>query len=293
MLRTLSTNQSSKLAISVAIAGLFASSFQGVDAKQEPSPDHAVSIKADESSEKHTVIFRVTAERTLDATITFDCQGLENLDPSKILPYTFTIKEPCDNREFMRLTQEINGVPWSFGHWHFRSRFGSKSDKETTDYPYALPYSSVEHYVVIQSYFGKFSHYRGSSSQYAVDFDMPEGTTIRAARPGVVIAFRDDSDVGGKTEKFKGSDNYVIIKHDDGTYGTYAHLKHNGVHVKLGQSLAEGDEIGLSGATGWADKPHLHFCVYRVLDTAEIESLPFHFKVGKALIRRPIEGVLY
>jgi len=288
-----STNLPSKLALSLAFASLFISSSPWAEAKSEPSPDRAISIKDNHSSEKNTVIFRVNAERTIDATITFDCDGLENLRPSQKLPYTFTIKEPGKEREFMRLEQATKGAPWSYGHWHFRSRFGSSSSAETTDYPYALPYSPDEHYVVIQSYFGKFSHFRGSSSQYAVDFDMPEGSVVRTARSGVVIAYRDDSDVGGKTEKFKGSDNYVIIKHDDGTYGTYAHLKHNGVHVKLGQSLAEGDEIGLSGATGWADKPHLHFSVYRVLDSAEIESLPFHFKIGKALIRRPIEGVLY
>jgi murein DD-endopeptidase MepM/ murein hydrolase activator NlpD len=54
-----------------------------------------------------------------------------------------------------------------------------------------------------------------------------------------------------------GYGNVVFIKHRNGHETVYAHLSK--VNVRVGQSVAQGDNIGLVGATGWATGPHLHF----------------------------------
>lgn len=48
---------------------------------------------------------------------------------------------------------------------------------------------------------------------------MPVGTPVLTARAGTVVGLRTDSDVGGDDVKFKHACNYVIVLHEDGTFG--------------------------------------------------------------------------
>jgi len=54
-----------------------------------------------------------------------------------------------------------------------------------------------------------------------------------------------------------GFGNVVMVKHANGHTTVYAHLSK--IHVRKGQSVAQGQTVGLVGATGWATGPHLHF----------------------------------
>jgi murein DD-endopeptidase MepM/ murein hydrolase activator NlpD len=87
---------------------------------------------------------------------------------------------------------------------------------------------------------------------HAMDFDVPEGTVIVAARAGLVI------DVYEETVGNGGTANQITIEHDDGTTGEYLHLQHQGALVDVGERVCVGQPIGLSGNTGWSDSPHLH-----------------------------------
>ena len=53
--------------------------------------------------------------------------------------------------------------------------------------------------------------------------------------------------------------NYVKIKHDNGMYTLYAHMKYGSVEVKVGQRVSRGQVIGYMGNTGYSFGAHLHF----------------------------------
>jgi len=80
-----------------------------------------------------------------------------------------------------------------------------------------------------------------------VDYAAPTGTPVRSVGQGIV-------DVAGTQNGFG---NVVMVKHANGHTTVYAHLSR--INVKRGQSIGQGQTIGLVGATGWATGPHLHF----------------------------------
>jgi len=142
---------------------------------------------------------------------------------------------------------------------------------DAVDYlPPLLPPSS---YPIVQGFNGSFSH--SGRSRYAIDFAVPVGTPVMAARGGIVIDTKSDGTTGGPSPDFAEHANYVAVLHDDGTTGEYYHLKHNGVAVSQGQTISEGQLIGYSGNTGFSSLPHLHFGVYIAQFNGSYKSVPF------------------
>ncbi|MFF4101762.1 peptidoglycan DD-metalloendopeptidase family protein [Streptomyces sp. NPDC001903] len=80
-----------------------------------------------------------------------------------------------------------------------------------------------------------------------VDFIASSGTTVRAVGAGTVVSAGWGGAYG----------NEVVIRHADGKYSQYGHLSQ--LSVSVGQSVAGGQTIGLSGSTGNSTGPHLHF----------------------------------
>jgi len=66
--------------------------------------------------------------------------------------------------------------------------------------------------------------------------------------------------------------NFVKIKHQDGYYTLYAHLKE--VYVKKGQKVTKGEKIGFMGQTGNAYGIHLHFEIRNSYDR-RIDPTPY------------------
>ncbi len=118
---------------------------------------------------------------------------------------------------------------------------------------YVLPYKVGESYSVNLSHCGGSYHSAGYPDQYAIDFAMNIGTLITASRSGKVV-FVEESGVDGGFPN-----NLVVVEHSDGTFAQYMHLTHKGARVKVGQTVKKGSVIGLSGNTGLAGYPHLHF----------------------------------
>jgi murein DD-endopeptidase MepM/ murein hydrolase activator NlpD len=98
----------------------------------------------------------------------------------------------------------------------------------------------------------------------AIDFLIHEGTPIYAAYSGKVVWLKNDSKVGGRNKKkYWNLGNRIVIKHKNGEYTAYEHLKYKGAIVKVGQKVRKGQIIGYSGNTGWSTiGPHLHFEVF-------------------------------
>lgn len=63
-----------------------------------------------------------------------------------------------------------------------------------------------------------------------------------------------------KTDK-KGNSygNYVLLKHPNGYYTLYAHMKYKSVTVSIGDTVKQGQVIGYMGNTGYSKGAHLHF----------------------------------
>lgn len=159
---------------------------------------------------------------------------------------------------------------------------------------YRLPYPEGQSYLCTQSRNGGSTH-KGSVI-HAVDFSMLEGTTVCAVRGGRVVAVKSDGYAGGASPAFTVHANYIHIDHGDGTLGRYMHLKKDGVFVKVGDVVHQGDPIGLSGNTGFSTGPHLHFDVWKGGVT-----IPFAFeevetdgglpRVGESYLSRNTPGI--
>ncbi|HZN55532.1 MAG TPA: M23 family metallopeptidase [Candidatus Polarisedimenticolaceae bacterium] len=80
-----------------------------------------------------------------------------------------------------------------------------------------------------------------------IDLRAATGTPVAAAGPGRVALAADLYYSGGT----------VIVDHGGGLFTTYAHLSK--VEVEEGATVAPGDRLGLSGATGRVTGPHLHW----------------------------------
>jgi murein DD-endopeptidase MepM/ murein hydrolase activator NlpD len=86
------------------------------------------------------------------------------------------------------------------------------------------------------------------SGHLAIDIGAANGEPIKAADSGVIVF------AGWAT----GGYGYTIaIDHGNGYQTLYAHLSK--VSIRCGQSVAQGQLIGLGGSTGNSTGPHLHF----------------------------------
>ena len=147
---------------------------------------------------------------------------------------------------------------------------------------YVLPWVGGEIHAVTQGEETSFTH--NGTAAYAFDFDLSYDTVV-AARGGRVTSVREDSNLGGCSRFYSASANYVVIDHGDGTSGLYLHLAYDSVTVEVGQMVARGEPIAISGETGvtcagegMAPGPHLHFQVERTQPaTYFTQSLPMAF----------------
>jgi murein DD-endopeptidase MepM/ murein hydrolase activator NlpD len=144
------------------------------------------------------------------------------------------------------------------------------------DQPYRLPFALATGYRVSQAFPSGITH-ADASSIYAVDFAMPIGTGVYAARGGIVIQIADEYYAAGlDPDTDLARANIVRVLHDDGTMSLYAHLNWNSIRVRPGQRVARGEYIADSGNTGFSTGPHLHFVVQRNAGGL-IESVPVTF----------------
>ncbi len=120
--------------------------------------------------------------------------------------------------------------------------------------------SELAHLVYSVGWLGSYkTGHENDGSHPGVDIRVPEGTPVRAIMNGIVSSVRDDGNGFGKL---------IVIRHPNTpdpkdpkatvtVFSAYAHL--SAQVVEEGDIVHLGQEIGLSGRTGDASGPHLHF----------------------------------
>lgn len=113
----------------------------------------------------------------------------------------------------------------------------------------------------------------GYDGHNGVDFRLPnlefmrQGVPVIAAASGVVRAIRDEMEdvsirkTGTDVIKNREAGNSVAIEHGNGWETQYSHLRKGSVRVRPGDTIKEGQVLGLVGLSGKTEFPHLHFSV--------------------------------
>ena len=194
------------------------------------------------------------------------CPLTMSLEFNEIQNYSSEVKLPLkkvlaqsEEQQFLLTLNRKSVKKEAFYAYRYSYTLGDELNPSPDEnFAYWFPYEAGTKELVGQGNNGKFSH-KGIN---AIDFNLKKGTKICAAREGVVVMTKGDSNQGCSQPRCQDMSNYVIIYHSDGTFANYGHLKYNGVKVEVGQKVKAGQVIGLSGNTGWSSGPHLHFEIY-------------------------------
>ena len=170
---------------------------------------------------------------------------------------------PLERRQSARFNVSYQAIPGDLNATHDAS------------YRYALPLPASR-FRLAQGPGGKFSH-TDAQSLHAYDLAADEGTPVLAARAGRVMQVeRDFYGSGLDLERFGDRANSVRVLHDDGSMAVYAHLQWESAMVSPGQPVRVGQQLALSGNTGFSSGPHLHFVV-QVNRDMKLVSVPIEF----------------
>jgi murein DD-endopeptidase MepM/ murein hydrolase activator NlpD len=224
----------------------------------------------------------------LEATITLTVH-LTNMRSLQPLPGTFVAGAGVHHWELVPIDTT---KAWKF-EYRMRWRGGGMTANQDLNHVYRLPYPATEKRKVIQGNFGKHSHGPGTGDEFATDWAMPVGSPVCAARSGIVVAIRQESEKQGVGPEFSRFGNYVVIRHDDGTFGQYLHLQKNGALVAVGQHVKTGEAIAQSGHTGNSTTPHLHFAVFVNKDGSIKRSLPIRWQTPAGVVDALSQGQWY
>ena len=228
---------------------------------------------------KNNNVYPVTLEVNFDVS---------NLNSTKGNPIIIVISGESQVK-LTELRIDKKDASWKM-NYNYTFYQGSIFAEHKKGFGYRLPYKKGTAHRLDQGYGGKFSH--KGDSRYSLDFHMAEGTGVYAARAGVVVEIQEGYSEGGNDRSLVDKANFVSILHDDGTFAQYSHLQKSGVLVKIGQKVRAGEKIGLSGATGFATGPHLHFNVVKAKKGGGFQTLPVRFST-KDGIQELEEGQSY
>ena len=204
-------------------------------------------------------------------SLTFD---LTNMDFSEGSQRVFVV--PAQSVKFkIGELKPAGNVSYKFSY-NYRTAMGDVTKKYDQGYVYDLPFQKGQGFRLFQGYNGKLSH----TGENSLDFTMPEGTEILAAREGTVVEVVQQNNVSCPRQECEKFNNYIMILHPDGTFANYVHIKQNGARFKPGDKVKKGDVIAYSGNVGWSSGPHLHFiCFTGGFD--KWQSIETRFRINK------------
>lgn len=185
------------------------------------------------------------------------------------------VLRPNEERQLMSILKSTPGKPWGYKTAVQYAMGNVLLEKYDTNYIYELPFERGKSEIVSQGYMGKMSH----QAEYALDFNMPEGTPVYAMRNGRVVRVIDKHDKSCTDPSCMQFNNLITVQHEDGTYADYAHLKQHSSRVQVGDIIESGAHIADSGKTGWTTGPHLHIAIF-IPAFGKRKTIPTLFRIG-------------
>jgi len=223
-----------------------------------------VQLTAERDSRGARIVARNSA--VYPVTVTLELTEQHNVNADRAVPLAATV--PAGGEQtLLALDQDDPATPWSYRYrWSWTEGSNeapldeARSDEPRRDAPYVytLPYGPGYAFQVAQGQDDDPSH-RGP---HAVDWLMPAGTQVNAARGGAVA--RDG-----------GGDGALHILHLDGTIGCYLGLE--GIRVRLGDPVETGDLLGVVANVREFASPHLHLHVFGVVADGSKKIFPLTF----------------
>jgi len=138
---------------------------------------------------------------------------------------------------------------------------------------------------------GRPTHLQSLGLGHAVDISGRIGSSIVAAKAGVVVYTENRSPDGACSREGLRNrpDNQIVILHDDGTEAVYGHLRQGSLRVRVGQRVSAGDPIAEMGSSGWTPGTHLHFHLGG-LTRSGYRTLPLVFRCADGTRITPAAG---
>ena len=115
--------------------------------------------------------------------------------------------------------------------------------------------------VVTSPYGERWCPFHGYESHNGADIDAARGSAVLAAKSGRVIQAGWNGGYGIS----------VMIAHDDGITTLYGHM--DGCSGSVGQTVSQGETIGICGNTGNSSGAHIHYTMYK--NGGTIDPLPY------------------
>lgn len=235
------------------------------------------------TSEKIGSNFQIIAHNRGHAPVSvlLTLNSVENISADQSFPLAVVVRANSDTTLVtIRAANPARSLRFSTQSHFMPGNFRTRHEPNAT---YRLPFADGLSFVISQAPGGPVATHNTPESEQAVDFTMPEGTPIVAARSGIVIAAEGHNQFGSKDPAMLSMANHVRILHADESIATYGHLAPSGVQVGVGQRVTTGTVIGRSGNTGYSSGPHLHFVVHQLLNKNNgfgSVSVPIRFYVG-------------
>ena len=216
--------------------------------------------REDGSDEDRTVVFVNNAGGPV--TVEIDVTDAKNVRTEpEVLPARVVLPGRSETRALHIVAiNPAAGFRYGYKYTYMPGDYRAVPDENAR---YALPFPADRKFRINQAFGGAFSH-NEPQNRYAIDFGMPEGTPVLAARDGTVMTVDNDYYGNGlDMDKYGDRANNVRIVHDDGTMAVYAHLQLESARAQVGDRGHTGQVLALSGDTGYTNGPHLHFVVQR------------------------------
>lgn len=243
--------------------------------------------REDGSDEDRTIVFVNSAGGPI--TVELDVTDAKNVRTEpEVLPARVVLPGRSETRALHIVAiNPAAGFRYGYKYTYMPGDYRAVPDENAR---YALPFPAELKLRINQAFGGAFSHSE-PQNKYAIDFGMPEGTPVLAARDGVVMTVDNDYYGNGlDMDKYGDRANNVRIVHDDGTMAVYAHLQLESARVQVGDRVRTGQVLALSGDTGYTNGPHLHFVVQRNANMTML-SVPIQMVGADGKAFTPEEGM--